>query len=370
MAKKNIFSKFTLTILERFFSVEENKSTQLGEPRKFLIVRQHNQLGDLLSGVSLFRAIKETYPESHLTLIVSPFNYPGLVKNKFIDRLFIFNKKKIYNPFYFIRFVKLLRKEYDVVIVPVVVSISFTSNLIARMSNSKIRIGARYLNGTKNESDFFFDRKVTLDWRMHPDSNVSERSLDIVRSFGINTTNYRSEISFDEKDLKESNKFISKIKLEEKDFLIGLHVGAGKPQNRWSAIKFAALIKKLKENYSAKFYLTGSSADKEVIRFVEVNLPYNISFFLNKKIPEVAALISKSDLFISNDTGIMHVAGSTNTPQISIFGPTNPFNWAPIGENKYFVRKSELIDDVSVDDVFSLCNILLAKSRKEINIAK
>ena len=192
MAKKNIFSKFTLTILERFFSVEENKSTQLGEPRKFLIVRQHNQLGDLLSGVSLFRAIKETYPESHLTLIVSPFNYPGLVKNKFIDRLFIFNKKKIYNPFYFIRFVKLLRKEYDVVIVPVVVSISFTSNLIARMSNSKIRIGARYLNGTKNESDFFFDRKVTLDWRMHPDSNVSERSLDIVRSFGINTTNYRS----------------------------------------------------------------------------------------------------------------------------------------------------------------------------------
>ena len=59
------------------------------------------------------------------------------------------------------------------------------------------------------------------------------------------------------------------------------------------------------------------------------------------------------------------MAGSTNTPQISIFGPTNPFNWAPIGENKYFVRKSELIDDV-----FSLCNILLAKSRKEINIAK
>ena len=370
MAKKNIFSKFTLTIFEKFFSVEENKSLQIGKPKRFLIVRQHNQLGDLLSGISLFRAIKETYPDSHITLIVSPFNYPGLIKNKFIDKLFIFNKNKIYNPFYFVKFVRLLREEYDVVIVPVVVSISFTSNLIARISNSKIRIGARYLNGMKNDSDFFFDKRVTLDWRMHPDSNVSERSLDIVRPFGINTTNYRSEISFDEDDLKAADKFIAKIDLQKKDYLIGLHVGAGKPQNRWSAIKYAALMKKLKENYSAKFYLTGSSSDKEIIRFVEVNLPFNVALFLNKKIPEVAALVSKSDLFISNDTGIMHVAGSTSTPQISIFGPTNPFNWAPIGANKYFVRKSELIDDVSVEDVYSLCNILLAKSRKEINIAK
>ncbi len=370
MAKKNIFSKFTLTLFEKFFSVEEKKSLQLGKPKRFLIVRQHNQLGDLLSGVSLFRAIKETYPKSHLTLIVSPFNYPGLIKNKFIDKLFIFNKNKIYNPFYFVKFVRLLREEYDVVIVPVVVSISFTSNLIARMSNSKVRIGAKYLNGMKNDSDFLFDRRVALDWRMHPDSNVSERSLDIVRPFGINTTNYRSEISFDEDDLKAADKFIAKIDVQGNDFLIGLHVGAGKPQNQWSAIKFAALIKKLKENYSAKFYLTGSSTDKEIIRFVEVNLPFNMALFLNKKIPEVAALVSKSDLFISNDTGIMHVAGSTSTPQISIFGPTNPFNWAPIGANKYFVRKSELIDDVSVEDVYSLCNILLAKSRKEINIAK
>jgi heptosyltransferase-2 len=87
--------------------------------------------------------------------------------------------------------------------------------------------------------------------------------------------------------------------------------------------------------------------------------------FLNKKIPEVAALISKADLFISNDTGIMHVAGTTNTPQVSVFGPTNPFNWAPIGHNKLFVRKSELIDDVTVQDVYDLCVILLTEKLSE-----
>lgn len=370
MAGKNILSKLTLTVFQKLFSVPENKSLQLEFPERFLIVRQHNQLGDLLSGVSMFRAIKETYPESHITLIVSPFNYPGLVKNKFVDRLFVFNKKKIFNPIYLSKFIKLLREQYDVVIVPVLVSISFTSNLIARLSKSRVRIGAAYLNGLKNESVFFFDRRINLDWRQHPDSNVSERSLDIVRPFGINTTNYRSEISFDENDLKVVDKFLGKLDLKEDDYLIGLHVGAGKIPNRWSALKYATLIKKLNENYSCKFYLTGSSADKELIRFVEVNVPFNISFFMNRKIPEVAALISRSDLFIGNDTGIMHVAGTTSTPQISIFGPTNPFNWAPIGVNKYFIRKSELVDDVSVDEVLNLCKTVLAERKKEVKVAR
>jgi len=370
MAKNKILSKIILNVFEKLFSVEENNSIELGNPRKFLIVRQHNQLGDLLAGVSLFRAVKETYPDSHLTLIVSPFNYPGLIKNRYIDRIYIFDKKKIYNPIYLRKFIKVLKEEYDVVIVPVVVSISFTSNLIARLSNSKIKIGSKYLDGKKNESDFFFDRRITLDWRMHPDSNVSERSLDIVRPFGINTTDYRSEITFDEEDLIEAKKFISYMQHNENEYLLGLHVGAAKIPNRWSALKYATLIKKLKENYPGKFYLTGSSADKEIIRFVEVNVPFRIFTFLNKKIPQVAALISKSDLFICNDTGIMHVAGTTGTPQISIFGPTNPFNWAPIGANKYFIRKSELIDDISVEDVFSLCRIVLSKNKKEIKIAE
>ncbi|OGU75962.1 MAG: ADP-heptose--LPS heptosyltransferase [Ignavibacteria bacterium RBG_16_34_14] len=369
MAKNKILSKIVLTVFEKLFSVEENKSRDLGNPKRFLIVRQHNQLGDLLSGVSLFRAIKETYHESHLTLIVSPYNYPGLIKNKYIDRLFIFDKKKIYNPFYFRKFIKIIKESYNVVIVPVTVSISFTSNFIARLSNSKIRIGPKYLDGRKNESDFFFDKKIILDWRRHPDSHVSDRILDIVRPFGINTTNYHSEITFDQEDVREAEKFVSNMKNEESDFIIGLHVGAAKIQNRWSALKYASLIRKLNESFPVKLYLTGSSADKELIKFVEENVPFKIFSFINKKIPEVAALVSLSDIFICNDTGIMHVAGTTNTPQISIFGSTNPFNWAPIGTNKYFIRKSELIDDISVDDVFNLCKIVLAKTRKEIKIA-
>jgi heptosyltransferase-2 len=365
MAKQNLLSNTIYKIFQNFFSVEENKSRNLDNPRKFLIIRQHNQLGDLLAGVSVFRAIKEKYPESHITLIVSTFNYPGMVKNKFIDRIFVFDKKKIYNPYYLIKFIKLLKEEYDVAIVPVTVSISFTSNLIARLSNAGIRIGPRSLNGENNRSAFFFDRRVDIDWRKYPDSNVSDRSLDIVRPFGITTKNYRSEITFDEDDLTSANKFIGSFKKGEDNLLIGVHVGAGKPQNRWSLYKYAVLIKRLKEDYNADIYLTGSSGDREEINFVRGEVPFNLPLFINMEIPRVAALISLSDLFISNDTGIMHVAGATSTLQIIIFGPTNPLNWAPTGDNKYYIRKSDLIDDIAVDDVYKMCVYLLPAAKKE-----
>lgn len=359
MSIEKFLSRSISRILEKILSVEENKSRSLGDPKNFIIIRQHNQLGDLLAGVSLFRAIKETYPYSNITLIVSPANYPGLIKNKFIDTMFIFDKKKIYNPFYIRNFIRLLRKNYDVAIVPVVVSISFTSNLLARIANAKVRIGAEKLDGEINNSSFFFDRKVVLDWRKYPDSNVSERSLDIVRPFGINTNNFKSEVSFDVHDEKIADEFLASLNYNN-EILIGLHTSAGKVPNMWSLYKYVELIEKLNEKHEAKFYLTGSKTDKEVMTFIFKKLSFSVGAFINKKISEVAALISKSDLFISNDTGIMHVAGATNTPQISIFGPTNPFNWAPIGENKYFIRKSELIDDVEVEDVFKLCELILS----------
>ena len=364
MALNSIISNAIYSIFEKTLAVEENKSRDIGTPQKIIIIRQHNQLGDLLAGVSLFRALKETYPGSHITLLVSPFNYPGMVKNKYIDRIFIFDKKKIFTPAYFLRLKKILTEEYDLAIVPVVVSISFTSNLLARLSNAKIRIGAQSLDGKLNKSCYFFDRRVALDWRNHPDSNVSERSLDIVRPFRINTNNYHSEISFDDEEINNVDKFLAENDFDENKCLVGLHVGAGKPPNRWSLLKYKSLMNRLNSAYSINFYITGSNADKDDINYLVNEIDFKVGLFINRPIPEVAALISKSDLFISNDTGIMHVSGTTDTPQISIFGPTNPFNWAPIGPNKYFIRKSELIEDVAVDDVYQLSDIILKKVEK------
>jgi heptosyltransferase-2 len=361
MSGKSIPFNILNFILKKIFAVTENLDKNLGDVNKILIIRQHNQLGDMLAGVSLFRAIKETYPRSKIFIVVSPNNKAAVVKNKFIDNYFVFDKSKLFYPFRLIKFIKYLRQDFDTVVVPVTVSVSFTSNLIARISKSRIRIGANSLDGKINESAFFFDRRIDIDWRRHPDSNVADFILDIVRPFGIDTNNFSSEITCGDSDFKIANDYLKSINYNSESKLIGLHVGAGKPQNRWSLQKYVEIISKLNESYKCCFYLTGWKFDSNELDYINKHSLFKINQFLHHSISEVAALISNSDLFITNDTGIMHVAGTTLTSQVSLFGPTNPFNWAPCGKNKIFLRKSDLIDDIEVEEVFNVCKVLLEK---------
>lgn len=362
----NLFTKLLL----KLFAVEEKATYTKKNPRKILIVRQHNQFGDLLASVSLFRAIKETYPDAHLTVIVSPQNYYAVTKNKYIDKLFIYNQTKLFIPTYLFSFISLLKTEYDLVFVPATVSISKTSCVIGRLAESDYRVGPASLNGKTNQLSPLFHKRIVLNWKRYPDTHISDFGLEIMRPLGINTKNYRTSISIEDEDLKTAKEFIEKLGLANSKNLIGFHIGAGKRPNRWSLEKFIKIIEKLNEEYMAIFYITGSTSDNEEINYVKDRLQIETGFFINKTIPELAALISITDLFITNDTGVMHVAGATDTPQISIFGPTNPFNWAPLGSNKYFVRKSDLIDDVTVSDVYEICSMILGdKNLKELSDA-
>jgi len=359
MSNQNIFTNIKLKIIKYFLAVTENSSKDIGIPKNILVIRQHNQFGDLLASVSLLRAVKETFPNSNLTVIAGIQNFYAISENKFIDNLFVFDKKKLFVPSYFFNLKKILNVKYNLAIAPSTVSVSFTSLLLLRLANAEIRIGPKSLNGKENKYTFLFDRRIDLNWNKKPDAHVSDFILDLVRPFGITTGNFTADILTSANDNKAAEKFINSINVKPGEKLIGLHVGAGKAKNRWSLDKYGSLIEKLNERISAEFYLTGTDADNVELEYVKNNLSFNIHLFVNKKVPEVAALIEKSDLFITNDTGVMHVAGATTTPQISIFGHTNPFNWAPLGPNKHFIRKSDLIDDVAVEDVLPLCMQLL-----------
>lgn len=333
------------------------------EIKKVLIIRQHNQFGDMLASVSLFRAFKEFNHKIEISVLASPQNFYAVTSNKYIDNLFIFDKSKFINPYYLVNIYKFLRKNYDIVVVPATVSMSFTSNLIARLSNSKIRVGPKSLDGIINESAYFFDRRIDLDWRLNPDSHVSDFLLDIIRPFGITTNNYKSQISWTVKEEQYSNELIAKLKTDKNKLIFGFHIGAGKPQNRWNLDNFILLIEKLKKKYDFEILVTGSKSDKEEIDYFKNKINCKVNYIIDKTIPQLAAIIDKCNIFVTNDTGVMHVAGVTKVDQISLFGPTNPYNWAPIGCNKIFLKKSIIISEISVDDVYQTIEKLLEKEK-------
>lgn len=360
MPARELFRSINSFFINLFLSVKDDKKAFPNSPKKFLVIRQHNQFGDMLASVSLLRAIKETYPQSTTTLLASTENYFAIEKNPFVDEIFVFEKKKLFSLDYLPKLKSVLRQNYDVVIVPVTVAISNTSCILASISDAKFKIGPASLSKIPNKVYKLFNGRIDLNWTKCPDAHVSDFILDIVRPFGIKTKNYNSFIQFDDDDKQFASKFIDGIKSAKSQKIFGFHVGAAKPQNRWSLYKYVEVINSLRNIYDFNFYFTGSYSDGEQLAFMRKHFS-NAGYFLNNTIPQLAALIEQSDLFITNDTGVMHVAGTTSTPQISIFGPTNPFNWAPVGPNKFFLRKSELIDDVNTKDVVDLAKYLLEK---------
>lgn len=359
---KNLFIKIIKILFGKklAFPPEPSKLfTDKNFPYKILIVRQHNQLGDMLLSNSLFRSIKESLPNSFLSVIASKENFPAIESNQFIDLPLLFDKSKFWNPFNLFKFFKFLRSQgFDFAIVPVTVSISFTSCLLARLSGAKILIGPASLDGKPNKYSFMFDYEIEVG-RENDFRHISEKILDIVKPFGITTSNLSEHILIAEDYRKLAIDFFKNVtKLK-----IGVHIGAGKVQNRWHLKHFIEIINYLFEKYNAFIYLTIGDWEKEMVDKIMPELKKEPVILKNFPIPKLAAIIDMSNLFISNDTGIMHVAGSTKTPLIALFGPTNPEIWGPMGENKFLIRKGSNINDIKVEDVIKKIDEVLKNNK-------
>ncbi len=111
---------------------------------------------------------------------------------------------------------------------------------------------------------------------------------------------------------------------------VGIHAGAGFIPKLWPVSRFARLADKMREMYEAKVVLLGGPADRdlndEMMRLMK-HPPALVAH--NHTTGEIAALISSMHIFISCDSGLMHVADALGVPLVTIFGPTQPLTWGP-----------------------------------------
>ena len=151
------------------------------------------------------------------------------------------------------------------------------------------------------------------------------------------------------------------------DVLIGFHLGChglAKKRTRfwkrhshpkaWPFKSFVKLAKKLqKHNPHIKIVLTGSKSEEKLGQLFGKKINNTINLIGQTSVLDLAALMSYLKLFLTNDTGVMHIACATNIKLIALFGHTDPIVTGPYPKKDYrVVLFNKNMKKIKVDNVF------------------
>jgi ADP-heptose:LPS heptosyltransferase len=121
---------------------------------------------------------------------------------------------------------------------------------------------------------------------------------------------------------------------------IGMHVSGGRAIKQWPEARFREVAERLVRDRSAAIVLTGSPGDRAQVEVVRAALPAGRVVDLSGDVDllTAAAAIAQLDLFVTGDTGPMHLANAVGTPIVAVFGPSDPRRYAPRGPRDTVVR--------------------------------
>jgi len=121
---------------------------------------------------------------------------------------------------------------------------------------------------------------------------------------------------------------------------VGIHVSGGRAVKQWPEARFREVAEHLVRNRSASIVLTGSPSDRVQVDLVRAALPPDrvVDLSSGTDLLTAAAAIQQLDLFVTGDTGPMHLAHAVGTPLVAVFGPSDPRRYAPRGMRDVVVR--------------------------------
>ena len=281
-----------------------------------ILIETPSWLGDSVMLTPTLQNIKKEFSNSEIILVGSKVSIDIL--QGFGSKYFILNRKGN-------RFLNIwkLTKEIGKIDISLSFRASFFSGLFQYFSKAKIRVARKSF-----ANSFFLTHKISISKNSHQ----VEKYLEVL-DFG----------RFDEVE-----KFDLKLNFKPKQFskpTLGINAGATYGSaKRWYPEKFAEVIEKLADKY--EIILFGGDNEVEINRDIENILNNrgitNIRNLAGKTtIQDLAENIGGLSLFITNDSGPMHIAGAYQIPTVSIFGSTNHIEtdqWK--NRNQEIVRKN------------------------------
>ncbi len=285
---------------------------------KRILIFNVNWLGDVLFSTAAIRNIRDNYPDSYIACIIPERCAPVIKHNPHLNEIIFFDERLAHkSTVEKLKFVRLLKaKKFDVAIL---LHRSFTRALLCRLAGIRQRIGY-----STRKRAFLLTKQVKP-----PPKNAILHRIDyylrVIEEAGFTVTSRRTELFFSKADKAHLDSFLSAQGVGPDDKLIGINPGGNWLLKRWLVENWARLADRLIEELGVKVIITGDKSDADLGSAVKK---------LMKQVPifgwgalgllQFAALCKRLDIFITADTGPMHIANSVGTKQIiALFGPTH-----------------------------------------------
>ena len=299
-----------------------------------VLVLQTSFLGDTVSTLPLIDEIRRRFPLGKLTLLCQPASRELLQDHPSIDEIIVDDKKKLDRGIAGLRrqAAALAAKKFTLALTP---HKSWRSALMLCWAGIPIRVGFRQSRGW-----FLFHRTVSRDGARHD----VERNLSLLEAFDIHPEQCQRQISLPvSPDLQATVDLkLVALGLNLNRPIVGIHPGSVWPTKRWSAAGFAQLIADLRSDSNCQTALFGGAEDGAVVQDV-LNRCGRGAIDLAEKISlrELPAAIRRCRVFVTNDSGPMHIAVAERVATVAVFCATTPaLGFYPYSQQAIVVQKN------------------------------
>jgi heptosyltransferase-2 len=282
-------------------------------------------LGDLMFAMPFFKELRKNFPAARIDLVINSSFHSIMEGNSNFDDIYAYNKK--WSNKQSLKFARELgRNSYDL---GINIHGSWRTALLLKLINPSFTIGY----GGQGRG-LFLNRELKQPENQH----MVNVYLDFLRKMDLNVETGLPYLEVTDKAKNEINKKLENWGIGTKAKLIALNTAGTWPTKRWSIEGFARLGDMLNRKYG-KVIMVGSPSDlprvEEIVKRMETE---SIIATGKTSLKELASLLARCNLVISNDSGPVHVAAAVGTPTITIFGPSDDVKYRPLGEKNQIVK--------------------------------
>lgn len=291
---------------------------------KSILIRMPNWLGDLVMATPIIKAVGQKFPDAKITVMCLSQFAEVFRNDPHVHELLAFKK-----PSGWLRDSKnsdlidqLKKGKYDL---GILTTNSFSSAYLLWRGGVKERIGF-----SKDFRRFFLTCTVPQPENAEKMHQVLQYQ-ELLAPLGIPNRGLNPELFVTEEEKLHTKSFLANHGFKKDSILVGINPGAAFGSAKcWPPERFRKLARILVQNPHIFVAFFGDKGGKELVNQICEGLPGQvINLAGSTTIRQLMSFISVCDVFLSNDSGPMHVASALKIPLVAIFGSTSDVKTGP-----------------------------------------